>query len=115
MKIRLDEDLSLQQMKTRRGLPTDFESLKARGYKPFFRGPTLISPTRYKAGALIRKCAWARPWPTSLGQANKVVAAAARAARTAPPPPRQQQAQDPRTIVAMDPSVLLHQRCTSTS
>jgi len=98
MKVRLDEDLTPLQMKTRRGLSTDFQCLKARGYKPFFRGPTL----RYRDGALIRKCA--------RGEANKVVAAAAQAARaTAPPPPRQQQAQEPRVTVAMDPSVLLHQ------
>ncbi len=98
MKVRLDEDLTPQQMKTRRGLSTDFQWLKARGYKPFFRGITL----RYKDGALIRKCA--------RGGANKVMAAAAQAARaTAPPPPRQQQAQEPRVPVAMDPSVLLHQ------
>jgi len=98
MKVRLDEDLTPQQMKTRRGLSTDFQWLKARAYKPFFRGITL----RYKDGALIRKCA--------RGEANKVMAAAAQAARaTAPPPPRQQQAQEPRVPVAMDPSVLLHQ------
>ncbi len=76
MKVRLDEDLTPQQMKTRRGLSTDFQWLKARGYKPFFRGITL----RYKDGALICKCA--------RGEANKVMAAAAQAARaTAPPPP----------------------------
>ncbi len=98
MKVRLDEDLTPQQMKTRRGLSTDFQCLKARGYKPFFRGITL----RYRDGPLIRKCA--------RGEANKVMAAAAQAARaTAPPPPRQQQAQEPRVPVAMDPSVLLHQ------
>ncbi len=68
MKVRLDEDLTPQQMKTRRGLSTDFQWLKARGYKPFFRGITL----RYKDGALIRKCA--------RGGANKVMAAAAQAA-----------------------------------
>jgi len=98
MKVRLDEDLTPQQMKTRRGLSTDFQCLKSRGYKPFFRGITL----RYRDGALIRKCA--------RGEANKVVAAAAQAARAAAPPPsRQQQAQEPRVPVAMDPSVLLHQ------
>ncbi|DBA79923.1 TPA: hypothetical protein ACH3X1_008134 [Trebouxia sp. C0004] len=76
---------------------TDFQCtdtcLKARGYKPFFRGPTL----RYRDGTLIRKCA--------RGEANKVVAAAPQAARaTAPPPPRQQPAQEPCVAVAMDPS-----------
>ena len=98
MKVRLDEDLTPQQMKTRRGLSTDFQCLKAGGYKPFFRGITL----RCRDGPLIRKCAW--------GKANKVVAAAAQAAwATAPPTPRQQQAQEPRVPVAMDPSVHLHQ------
>ncbi|DBA77442.1 TPA: hypothetical protein ACH3X1_009272 [Trebouxia sp. C0004] len=88
LKIRLDEDLTPQQMKTRRGLSIDFQCLKSRGYKPFFRGVTL----RYRDGALIRKCA--------RGEANKVVAAAAQAARaTVPPPPRQQQAQEPHAIV----------------
>ena len=37
-RIRLDEDLSPQQMQQHKGLSTDFQ---ARGYKPFFRGPTL--------------------------------------------------------------------------
>ena len=67
MKIMLDEDLTPQQMKQRRGLSPDFQLLKARGYKPFFRGPTL----KYRDGALIRKCAQ--------GEANKVVAAAGQA------------------------------------
>ena len=99
MKIRLDEDLTPQQMKQRRGLSPDFQLLKARGYKPFFRGPTL----KYRDGALIRKCA--------RGEANKVVAAAVQAARAAvPTPPRHQQTQGPRRVaVAMDPSVMLHQ------
>ena len=74
-RIRLDEDLTPQQLKQRRGLSTDFQCLKARGYKPFFRGPTL----KYRDGALIRKCA--------RGEANKVVAVAAQAARAAAPPP----------------------------
>ncbi|DBA84916.1 TPA: hypothetical protein ACH3X1_005928 [Trebouxia sp. C0004] len=94
LKIRLDEDLTPQRTKTRRGLSTDFQCLNVRGYKPFFRVPTL----RYRNGTLIRKCAG--------GKANKVVAAAAQAARaTAPPPP----SQEPRLTVAMDPSALLHQ------
>ncbi|DBB00949.1 TPA: hypothetical protein ACH3X1_000863 [Trebouxia sp. C0004] len=79
-------------MNTCRGLSTDFQCLKARGYKPFFRGP----PLRYRGGALIRKCA-----------RGKVVAAAAQAARATAP--RQQQVQDPRVTAAMDPSDLLHQ------
>ena len=99
MKVRLDEDLTPQQMKQRRGLSPDFQLLKARGYQPFFRGPTL----KYRDGALIRRCA--------RGEANKVVAAAVQAARAAvPTPPRHQQTQGPRVTVAMDPSVLLHQR-----
>ena len=99
MKIRLNEDLTPQQMTQRRGLSPDFQLLKARGYKPFFRGPTL----KYRDGALIRKCA--------RGEANKVVAAAAQAARaTVLAPSRHQQTQGPRRVtVAMDPSVLLHQ------
>ncbi|DBA86118.1 TPA: hypothetical protein ACH3X1_005635 [Trebouxia sp. C0004] len=59
LKIRLDEDLNPQQMKTRRGLSIDFQFLKSRGYKPFFRGVTL----RYRDGALIRKCASGRGQP----------------------------------------------------
>ncbi|DBA99955.1 TPA: hypothetical protein ACH3X1_013831 [Trebouxia sp. C0004] len=96
--MRLDEDLTPQQMKTRRGSSTDFQCLKARGYKPFFKGVTL----RYRDGALIRKFAQ--------GEANKVVAVASQAARaTAPPPHRQQQAQEPHVTMAMDPSALVHQ------
>ena len=45
--IRLDEDLTPAQMKQRRGLSTDFQCLKARGYKPFFRGVVL----KYRDGA----------------------------------------------------------------
>ncbi|DBA96686.1 TPA: hypothetical protein ACH3X1_015537 [Trebouxia sp. C0004] len=97
LKVRLDEDLNPQQMKTPRGLSTNFQCLKFRGYKPFFTGVTL----RYRDGALIRKCA--------RGEA-KVVAAAAQAAKaTAPQPHRQQQAQELHATVAMDPSALLHQ------
>ena len=33
-RIRLDEDLTPQQMQQRKGLSTDFQCLKARGYKP---------------------------------------------------------------------------------
>ena len=94
--MRLNEDLTPQQMRQRRGLPPDYQLLKARGYKPFFRGPTL----KYRDGALVRKCAQ--------GEADKVVAAAAQAGRasTLLPPRRQQPG---RVSVAMDPSVLLRQ------
>ena len=93
--IRLDEDLTPAQMKQRRGLSTDFQCLKARGYKPFFRGLVL----KYRDGALIRKC--------DRGGANKVVAAAAQAARaTAPAVSRPQPAR--RASVAMDPTEVLH-------
>ena len=95
-KIRLDEDLTPQQLKQRRGLSTDFQCLKARGYKPFFRGPTL----KYRDGALIRKCA--------RGEANKVVAAAAQAARAAAPQPARH-SRPLRNSVAIDPSEVLHQ------
>ena len=95
-RIRLDEDLTPQQMQQRKGLSTDFQCLKARGYKPFFRGANL----KYRDGPLIRKCA--------RGEANKVVEAAAQAARaTAPPPARQPRPQ--RTSVAINPSEVLHQ------
>ena len=90
------EDLTPQQMQQRKGLSTDFQCLKARGYKPFFRGATL----KCRDGPVIRKCA--------RGEANKVVAAAAQAARaTAPPPTRQPHPQ--RTSVAINPSEVLHQ------
>ncbi|DBA95763.1 TPA: hypothetical protein ACH3X1_001317 [Trebouxia sp. C0004] len=79
LKIRLDEDLTPQQMKTRRGLSTDFQD-----------------------GVLIRKCARGEA-------NKVVAAAAQAARATAPPPPRQQQAQEPHATVAMDPSALLHQ------
>ena len=93
--IRLDEDLTPVQMKQRRGLSTDFQCLKARGYKPFFRGVTL----KYRDGAVIRKC--------GRGEANKVVAAAAQAARaTAPVVTRPQPAR--RTSVAMDQTEVSH-------
>ena len=95
-RIRLDEDLTPQQMQQRKGLSTDFQCLKARGYKPFFRGATL----KYRDGPFIRKCA--------RGEANKVVEAAAQTARaTAPPPARQPRPQ--RTSVAINPSEVLHQ------
>ena len=89
VRIRLDEDLSLQQMQQRKGLSTDFQCLKARGYKPFFRGANL----KYRDGPVIRKCA--------RREANTVVAAAAQAARAAARPQR--------TSVAINPSEVLHQ------
>ena len=95
-RIRLDEDLTPQQMKQRTGLSTDFQCLKARGYKPFFRGPIL----KYRDGPLIRKCA--------RGDANKVVAAATQAAQaTAPPAARPQRTRH--VSVAIDPSEVLRQ------
>ncbi|DBA96468.1 TPA: hypothetical protein ACH3X1_015356 [Trebouxia sp. C0004] len=68
LKIRLDKDLTPQQMKTRRGLYTDFQCLKARVYKPFFRGPTLssgsqdnsASATQAATGSNSRVLQW--PW-----------------------------------------------------
>ena len=63
--MRLDEDLTPQQMSQCKGLSTDFQCLKARGYKPFFRGATL----KYRDGPVIRKCA--------RGEGNQAVAAAA--------------------------------------
>ena len=95
-RIRLDEDLTAQQMQQRRGLFADFQCLKARGYKPFFRGANL----KYRDGPAIRKCV--------RGEANKVVAAAAQAAWAAAfPPVRQPRPQ--RTSVAVHPSEVLHQ------
>ena len=95
-RIRLDEDLTPQQMQQRRGLSTDFQCLKARGYKPFFRGATL----KYQDGPAIRKCA--------RGEANKIVAAAAQAAQAAAPPPVRQ-SRPQRASVAVHPSEVLHQ------
>ena len=91
----LDEDLTPQQMQRKR-LSTDFLCLKARGYKPFFRGATL----KYRHGPVVRKCA--------RGEANKVVAAAAQAAWAAAPSPARQQ-RPHRTSVAINPSEVLHQ------
>ena len=97
--IRLDEDLTPKQMQGRRDLSSDFQRLKSRGYKPFFRGTTL----KYRDGAVIRKCA--------RGEANKVVADAVRAAQAAAPTPaRPPQSQRPEhTSVAMDPAEFLRQ------
>ena len=96
VRIRLDEDLSLQQMQQRKGLSTDFQCLKARGYKPFFRGANL----KYRDGPVIRKCA--------RREANTVVAAAAQAARAAAPA-LARQPRPQRTSVAINPSEVLHQ------
>ena len=95
-RICLDEDLTPQQMQQRRGLYTDFQCLKARGYKPFFRGATL----KYRDGPAV--CKGAR------GEANKVVAAAAQAAQAAAPPPVRQ-SRPQRASVAVHPSEVLHQ------
>ncbi|DBA97119.1 TPA: hypothetical protein ACH3X1_014889 [Trebouxia sp. C0004] len=59
-RIRLDEDLTPQQMQQRKGLSTDFLGLKIRGFKPFFRGTTL----KYRDGGVVRQCA--------KGGANKI-------------------------------------------
>ena len=94
--IRLDEDLTPQQTQQRRGLSADFQCLKARGYKPFFRGATL----KYQDGPVIRKCA--------RGEANKPLAAAAQAAwAAAPPAVRRPHPQ--RTSLAEHPSEVLYQ------
>ncbi len=58
--IRLDEDLTPQQMHQRKGLSSDFLGLKVRGFKPFFRGTTL----KYRDGGVVRQCA--------KGGANKI-------------------------------------------
>ncbi|DBA69291.1 TPA: hypothetical protein ACH3X2_004128 [Trebouxia sp. C0005] len=95
--IRLDKDLTPQQMKQRKNMSVDFQCLKARSYKPFFRRVKL----RFRNGAVIRTCA--------KDEANKVVAAAAQAARAAPPFARHGRPPRPCTaIVAMDPSAVLH-------
>jgi len=49
--IRLDEDLTTQQMQQRKGLSSDFLGLKIRGFKPFFRGTTL----KYRDGASVSR------------------------------------------------------------
>ena len=40
-RMRLDEDLTTQQMQQRKGLSAEFLGLKVRGSKPFFRGTAL--------------------------------------------------------------------------
>ena len=62
--VRLDEDLTPQQMQQRKGLSSDFLGLKLRGFKPFFRGTTL----KYRNGGVVRQCA--------MGGANKIRAPA---------------------------------------
>jgi len=89
-RIRLDDDLSQQQMQQRRGLSSDFLCLKTRGFKPFFRGTTL----KYRDGLVLRSCA--------KGEANKI----------RPPAPTVFQphpAQKPAHVVAMDPTEVLRQ------
>ena len=79
-------NLTPQQMQQRKGLSTDFQCLKARGYKPFFSGPTL----KYRDGPVVRKCARGE---------------AAQAATF--PPVRQPRPQ--RNSVAIDLTEVLHQ------
>ena len=89
-RIRLDDDLTPQQMQQRRGLSSDFLCLKTRGFKPFFRGTTL----KYRDGLVLRSCA--------KGEANKI----------RPPAPTVFQphpAQKPAHAVAMDPTEVLRQ------
>ena len=92
-KIRLDDDLTPQQMQQRRGLSSDFLCLKVRGYmyKPFFRGATL----KHRDGAAVKTC--------TRGAANKVVATAAAQARAFPMAAARGQATPPRrNAVAVD-------------
>ena len=94
--IRLDDDLSPQQMQQRRGLSSDFLCLKTRGFKPFFRGTTL----KYRDGLVLRSCA--------RGEANKI----------RPPAPtvfQPRPAQKPAHAVAVDPTEVLRQAGVSVS
>ncbi len=96
-RIRLDEDLTPQQMQQRKGLSTDFLGLKIRGFKPFFRGTTL----KYRDGGVVRQCA--------KGGANKIRA-------PAPTVPGPRPARRPEhTNVAMDPAEVLRQAGVSVS
>lgn len=72
-KIRLHEDLTPQhvQLHQRKGLSTDFQHLKARGYKPFFMAASL----KHRIGS--------NHLHVAKGRANKVLTAAAQAARAA--------------------------------
>ena len=92
--IRLDEDLTPQQMQQRKGLSSDFLGLKVRGFKPFFRGTTL----KYRDGGVVRQCA--------KGGANKIRAPAP----TVPGPRRPEH-----TNVAMNPAEVLRQAGVSVS
>ena len=97
-KIRLDDDLTPQQMQQRREWSSDFLCLKARGYKPFFRGATL----KYRDGAAVKTC--------TKGEANKVVATAAAQAQAFPMAAARGQATPPRrNAVAIDPTMVLQQ------
>ena len=95
--IRLDEDLTPQQMQQRKGLSSDFLGLKVRGFKPFFRGTTL----KYRDGGVVRQCA--------KGGANKIRA-------PAPTVPGPRPAHRPEyTNMAMDPAEVLRQAGVSVS
>ncbi|DBA87940.1 TPA: hypothetical protein ACH3X1_004928 [Trebouxia sp. C0004] len=96
-RIRLDEDLTPQQMQQRKGLSTDFLGLKIRGFKPFFRGTTL----KYRDGGVVHQCA--------KGGANKIRA-------PAPTVPGPRLAHRPEhTNVARDPAEVLRQAGVSVS
>ncbi|DBB18186.1 TPA: hypothetical protein ACH3X3_003159 [Trebouxia sp. C0006] len=95
--IRLDEEITPQQMQQRKGLSSDFLGLKVRGFKPFFRGTTL----KYRDGGVVRQCA--------KGGANKIRA-------PAPTVPGPRPAHRPEyTNVAMDPAEVLRQAGVSVS
>ena len=96
-RIRLDEDLTPQQMRQRKGLSSDFLGLKVRGFKPFFRGTTL----KYRDAGVVRQCA--------KGGANKIRAPAP----TVPGPPPAHRPEH--TNVAMDPAEVLRQAGVSVS
>ena len=96
-RIRLDEDLTTQQMQQRKGLSSDFLGLKVRGVKPFFRGTTL----KYRDAGVVRQCA--------KGGANKIRA-------PAPTVPGPRPAHRPEhTNVAMNPAEVLRQAGVSVS
>ncbi len=96
-RIRLDEDLTLQQMQQRKGLSSEFLGLKARGFKPLFKGTNL----KYRDGGVVRKRA--------KGGANKIRA-------PAPTVPGPRPAHRPEhSNVAMDPAEVLRQAGVSVS
>jgi len=95
-RVRLDDDLTPQQMQQRRGLSSDFLCLKTRGFKPFFRGTTL----KYRDGLALRSCA--------KGEANKIRSPAPTVFQPHP-------AQQPAHAVAMDPTEVLRQAGVSVS